>query len=74
MRPAPEPVEGEHEQEPQRHRRTSRPAAAELARRRQLFERIVRKREERVIAPLTTADLVHQVRNDENHSSAQRMN
>lgn len=37
----------------------------ELTRRKNLVAEIVAKRKERVIAPLTTADLVHKVREDE---------
>ena len=43
---------------------------AELARRKALVARILAKRKERVIAPLTTADLVRKVREDERRSYA----
>jgi excisionase family DNA binding protein len=36
----------------------------EIARRKELFDRIVENRKERIIAPLTTADLVHQARKE----------
>ncbi len=41
------------------------PSALELGRRKALVARILSKREERVIAPLTTAELVHQAREQE---------
>jgi hypothetical protein len=44
---------------------TAPPSAEELARRRAVFERIKAARQDRSIAPLTTADLVHQAREEE---------
>lgn len=44
---------------------TAPPSAEELARRRAVFERIKAARQERSIAPLTTADLVHRAREEE---------
>jgi hypothetical protein len=44
------------------------PPAEELARRRVLVARITAARQERAIAPLTTADLVHQAREEEDPS------
>ena len=47
------------------------PTEEELQRRRELIEQIVKNREGRSIAPLTTADLIHQVRDEreERHRS-----
>jgi hypothetical protein len=45
------------------------PTADELARRRLLVERIRAARRERSIAPLTTADLVRQAREEEERSN-----
>ena len=47
---------------------TAPPSAEELARRRAVFERIKAARQGRSIAPLTTADLVHQAREEEARS------
>lgn len=47
---------------------TAPPSATELARRRAVYERIVAHRREVNIAPLTTADLVHQAREEEARS------
>ena len=47
---------------------TAPPSAEELARRRALVERITAARRERSIAPMTTADLVHQAREEEYQS------
>ena len=41
------------------------PTAQELARRQTLVAQILAKRKERVIAPLTTSDLVHKIRAEE---------
>ena len=47
---------------------TAPPSAEELARRRVLVARITAARQGRAIAPLTTADLVHQAREEEERS------
>ena len=47
---------------------TAPPSAEELARRKEVFARIVAHRREASIAPLTTADLVHQAREEEERS------
>jgi hypothetical protein len=47
---------------------TAPPSAEELARRKDVFARIVAHRREASIAPLTTADLVHQAREEEERS------
>ncbi|MGH2367549.1 MAG: hypothetical protein ACRDI2_05065 [Chloroflexota bacterium] len=44
----------------------------ELARRQTLVKEILANRERRVISPLTTADLVHQVREEEYRSYEDR--
>jgi hypothetical protein len=44
------------------------PAAEEIARRQVLAKQILANRERRRIAPLTSADLVHQVREEEDRS------
>jgi bifunctional DNA-binding transcriptional regulator/antitoxin component of YhaV-PrlF toxin-antitoxin module len=41
------------------------PTPAQLARRRALVDRILANRQQRVISPLTTADLVHLAREDD---------
>lgn len=55
----------------EKERRQSEPITEEeLARRKALVAQILIKRKERVIAPLTTADLVRKVREDEERSYA----
>ncbi len=44
---------------------TAPPSEEELARRRAVFARIMEHRRAAVIAPLTTADLIHQARQEE---------
>lgn len=48
-----------------KHQLTAPPGEEELARRRDVFARIMEHRREAVISPLTTADLVHQARQEE---------
>jgi hypothetical protein len=50
----------------------ARPSPAELARRQALIEQILEERKTRVITPLTSADLVHQVREEEYRSYDER--
>src|SRR5262245_26712245 len=45
-----------------------RPSPEELARRQALVREILEKRQERVISPLTTADLIRKVRQEERRS------
>ena len=47
---------------------TAPPSEEELARRRAVVARILEHRGEAVIAPLTTADLIHQARQEEYES------